>query len=66
MHPDGMNVAVSLKDVYFVGPFLYGAFLINNAGGGMMTITKWENVRSATIVNGRLVPGSLLPQPRIR
>ncbi|OSI34756.1 hypothetical protein BST65_01560 [Bradyrhizobium canariense] len=61
-----MDVTVSLKDVYFVGPFLYGALLINNAGGGTMMITKWENVRSATIVNGQLVPGNLIPPPRIQ
>ncbi|WP_143273012.1 hypothetical protein [Bradyrhizobium canariense] len=66
MHPGGMDVTVSLKDVYFVGPFLYGALLINNAGGGTMMITKWENVRSATIVNGQLVPGNLIPPPRIQ
>ena len=30
---------------------------------GDIHITQWENVRSATIVNGELVPGPLISPP---
>jgi len=62
--PYGMAIyqaggVVSMKNVYFVsGSFGYGAF---NFKG--VTFSKWENVRWATIVDGKLVAGALIPQP---
>ena len=53
---------VSLKDVYFVGPFNYGAVLFQEVNAPIH-ITQWENVRYATIENGVLVPGALIPPP---
>jgi Right handed beta helix region len=64
IHPDtGGDNYISLKDVYFVGPYLYGPFLFQNVSGHVNRFTRWENVRYATIVNGALVPGSLIPCP---
>ena len=62
IHADSQDVTVALKDVYFVGPFGYDPFLIGEYGGDIH-ITQWENVRYATIVNGELVPGALIPSP---
>jgi Ca2+-binding RTX toxin-like protein len=53
---------VSLTNVYFVGPFGYGAFLLQEVNA-QIHITHWENVRYATIENGVLVPGALIPPP---
>lgn len=55
-------MTVSLKDVYFVGPFGYDPFLFEVVNAPF-TCTLWENVRHATIVNGVLVPGNLIPKP---
>ena len=64
IHPDvGGDQYVSLKDVYFVGPFAYGEFTFAPVAGHVVHFTKWENVRHATIVNGVLVPGTLIPCP---
>lgn len=63
MHADGNIITLSLKDVYFIGPFGYDKFLIDANLGGTINIVKWENVREATIVNGAIVPGNLIPQP---
>ena len=64
IHPDtGGDNYISLKDVYFVGPFLWGRFLFQNVGGHINRFTKWENVRNATIVNGALVPGDAIACP---
>lgn len=54
---------IALHDVYFVGPFEGAPFLFQEAGGNIH-ITQWDNVRSATIVNGQLVPGDLIPPPQ--
>lgn len=65
IHPDsnGGNV-ISFKDVYFVGPFGWGEFIINKSLNGNVNIIKqWENVRKATISNGKLVPGEAIPRP---
>jgi hypothetical protein len=63
IHADaGCTVYVSLTDVFFVGPFAWDPFLIE-AAGGTLIITHWENVRNATIVDGVLVPGSILEEP---
>lgn len=60
---DTGNDYVALKDVYFVGPFAGGPLLFQEAGGSIH-ITQWDNVRYATIVNGQLVPGALIPPPQ--
>lgn len=59
---DNQDVTVALKDVYFVGPFMYEPLLLQNVNANVH-VTQWENVRYATIVNGQLVPGALIPSP---
>lgn len=59
---DANAITVALKDVYFVGPFTYGALLFQETHAPIH-ITEWDNVRYATIVNGQLVPGALIPSP---
>lgn len=61
---DNRNVSVSFEDVSFVGPFGTATHLIQDVGTGVYTITKWENVRNATIVNNELILGTLIPSPR--
>jgi hypothetical protein len=57
--------AVYLKNVYFVkGSFGYAPFLFDANSSGHVPILQWENVRWATIVNGQLVPGDQISQPR--
>jgi hypothetical protein len=64
LHADkGGDINVSLKDVYFIGPFMYKPFYFLNYGGHKVVIKKWENVRQATIVNGQLVLGAVIPRP---
>lgn len=62
---DGADISISLKDVYFVGPFggLGGPFSFEDYNGGSHEILLWENVRWATIVDNKLVPGELIPNP---
>jgi hypothetical protein len=62
MNADSQDIYVSLKDVYFVGPFGYDDFLFQQVNA-KIHITQWENVRTATIVNGQLVPGDLISPP---
>jgi hypothetical protein len=65
VHPDvGGDNYVYLKNVYFVGPFQFGPFLLTDVGGHVNRIRLWDNVRNATIVNGMLVPGSLIAPPK--
>lgn len=59
---DKDDIYVSLTDVYFVGPFMYSPLLFQEVNAPIH-ITHWENVRYATIVNGELVPGALIPAP---
>jgi hypothetical protein len=59
---DDQPISVALKDVYFVGPFGGGPLLFQQVNAPIH-ITEWDNVRSATIVNGQLVPGALIPPP---
>jgi hypothetical protein len=59
---DNQDITVALKDVYFVGPFMYDPLLIQEVNSDIH-ITQWENVRYATIVNGQLVPGALISSP---
>ena len=68
--PYGLRIAndgpgedyVSLTNVYFVGPFDYGALYFQEVNAPIH-ITHWENVRYATIENGVLVPGALIQPP---
>ncbi|MET4448973.1 hypothetical protein ABIB75_007285 [Bradyrhizobium sp. GM2.2] len=65
VHPDsGGDNFVYLRNVYFVGPFQYGPFLLSDYGGHVNRIMLWDNVRYATIVNGLLVPGSTIAPPK--
>jgi hypothetical protein len=65
VHPDvGGDNQVYLRNVYFVGPFQYGALRFSDVGGHVNHIMLWNNVRNATIVNGVLVPGSLIAPPK--
>ncbi|HEY8333376.1 MAG TPA: Ig-like domain-containing protein [Tardiphaga sp.] len=59
---DNQDITVALKDVYFVGPFMFEPLLIQEVNANIH-ITQWENVRYATIVNGQLVPGALISSP---
>src|SRR5262249_37512789 len=45
-----------------VRPFADGPLLLQQVDA-KIHITEWDNVRSATIVNGELVPGALIPAP---
>ncbi|MGY3144566.1 hypothetical protein ACVWYQ_001565 [Bradyrhizobium sp. USDA 3397] len=58
----GHDDYLALKDVYFVGPFAYGALWLEEVNANIH-ITQWENVRYATIVDGQLIPGDLIPPP---
>jgi hypothetical protein len=62
MAADADDLYLSLKDVYFVGPFKYNPFLLEEVNADIH-ITQWDNVRYATIVNGELVPGALISPP---
>jgi hypothetical protein len=59
----GHDDSVALSNVYFVGPFQFDPFLFTKVNANIH-ITQWDNVRYATIVNGQLVPGALIPPPQ--
>lgn len=59
---DNQDITISLKDVYFVGPFMYNPILLQEVNAHIH-VTQWENVHYATIVNGELVPGASIPSP---
>jgi hypothetical protein len=59
---DANDCYVAMKDVYFVGPFMYDPLLFQETHAPIH-ITEWDNVRYATIQNGVLVPGALIPAP---
>lgn len=63
--PNGADILISLRNVYFVGPFGVdgGPFLFEDVNGGVHVIELWDNVRHATIVDGVLVPGDLIAEP---
>lgn len=64
VHPDvGGDNVVRLKNVFFVPPFRYGPFLLGNVSGRRNIIEIWENVYMATIRNGQLSLGAMLPKP---
>lgn len=58
----GCTINLSLNNVYFVGPFGFGPFNIEEVGGGIINLT-WTNVYEATIVDGVVVPGDPIPSP---
>lgn len=60
---DNQHIDISLKNVYFVGPFGTATHLIQDVGTGTHTILEWDNVRHATIEDGVLIPGELISQP---
>jgi hypothetical protein len=65
LHSDvGGDLHIYLKDVFFVGPFGFAPHLITGENGTQAIIEQWDNVRQATIVNGVLVPGALMPRPQ--
>jgi hypothetical protein len=59
---DANDCYVAMKDVYFVGPFMYDPLLFQQVKSPIH-ITQWDNVHYATIQNGVLVPGALIPSP---
>lgn len=64
IYPDiGGDTRVSLKNVFFVGPFRYGRYAMTGHGGHKIIINQWENIYDADIVNGVLVPGAVVPHP---
>lgn len=63
-HADvGGDINVWFKDIFFVGPFGTAPYTFLDYGGGEVVIQQWDNVRHATIVDGVLVPGELIPSP---
>jgi hypothetical protein len=54
---------VSLKNVYFVQGSVGTPFQFDVVGGKRIPLLKWENVRWATVQNGKLVLGNLIPKP---
>jgi hypothetical protein len=65
IHPDGGDIRVRFKNVFFVGPFGYDDCWVDTRtlNGTRNIVELWENVRSATIVDGKLVPGTVIPRP---
>lgn len=55
-------MTVSMKNVFCVGPFGYKPLFFEVVNHPFV-IERWENVRNATIVNGVLVPGTLIAKP---
>lgn len=63
-HADiGGDINIWFKDIFFVGPFGTAPYTFLDYGGGEVVIHQWDNVRNATIVDGVLVPGSLISSP---
>ncbi|MFZ1735838.1 MAG: fibronectin type III domain-containing protein [Candidatus Moraniibacteriota bacterium] len=54
---------VYLNDVYFVNNYANVAIQFDAVSGQNLQIAQWDNVRWATVSNGVLVPGSLIPCP---
>jgi len=64
VHPDtGGDNILKLRNVFFVGPFGYAPYNLEDVQGHRNIIELWENVCEATIQNGVLVPGSPLARP---
>jgi hypothetical protein len=64
IHPDaGGDNIIKLRNVFFIPPFRYAPYLFGNVGHRKNIIELWENVRMATIENGKLALGPALPKP---
>lgn len=64
IHPDvGGDNIIKFKNVFFVGPFGYQPMMFSDVKGKRNIFQVWENVRHATIENGKLVPGDTIPRP---
>jgi hypothetical protein len=61
----GGEIILSLDDVYFVDFTDNLPIQIQELNGGILTITQWSNVREASIVEGELVLGRLIPRPAL-
>lgn len=60
---DGKPISVSLKNVFFVGPFGWDRFLLQE-NSGPIEITAWEEVWEATIdAGGKLIRVKAIPRP---
>jgi hypothetical protein len=60
LHADGYAGAhLRMKNVCFVGPFMYGMYLIDS----IVTIDEWTNVNECVIQNGNLVITKAIPHP---
>lgn len=60
----GCRIELTFKNVYFIeGSFGFGDFIFQEVGTGTIAILEWDNVRYATVVDGVVVPGALIPQP---
>jgi hypothetical protein len=60
MHADGYAGAhLRMKNVCFVGPFMYGMYIIDS----IVTIDEWTNVNECVIQNGKLVITKAIPRP---
>jgi len=59
LHADGYTGAhLRMKNVCFVGPFLYGKFIIDG-----FIIDEWTNVNECVIQSGQLVVTKAIPKP---
>ncbi len=59
----GCHIDISLKNVYFVGPFDVEALLIKDNADGTHKISNWTDVYEATIENNVLIPGAAIAAP---
>jgi hypothetical protein len=60
LHADGYAGAhLRMKNVCFVGPFMYGMYLIDS----IVTIDEWTNVNECVIQDGKLVITRAIPHP---
>jgi len=57
------TVEIYMDGVYFVGPFGYEMFSLEEYDDASMVIKQWRNVFEATIQNGKLVPGREITMP---
>lgn len=70
IHVDSGTVNIDFKDVFFASspngsPWSGDDYLIYVPSGypGTLNVVRWENVRAATVVDGAIVQGALLPSP---
>lgn len=66
IYADSGTTHVNFDHVYVVGTYPNSdgkAILDIRSTGGSMVIDQWNEVRQATISNGQIVPGALIPSP---